>query len=84
MLQSSGIPLPDKQDLKAEALQKIIIQKLEMSLAKKNGISANDFEINQAVNQVALRNKMTTSQMEKSILTQYESMKEYRTACTMK
>jgi peptidyl-prolyl cis-trans isomerase SurA len=77
-LMQAGIPIPDKIILEKQVLNKLILQKLELSLAKKNGISASSTEVNQALNQIAMQNKVTIDKMKSSIISQYGSMKEYK------
>ena len=77
-LEHANIPIPEQIILEKQILNQLITQKLELDLAKKNGITASYFEVDQALNQIALRNKIPLAQMKPSIISEYGSMKEYK------
>jgi peptidyl-prolyl cis-trans isomerase SurA len=77
-LEHANIPIPEQVTLEKQILNQLITQKLELDLANKNGITASDFEVDQALDQIALRNKMTLAQMKPSIINEYGSMSAYK------
>ena len=77
-LAHANIPIPDQTVLEKQILKQLITQKLELDLAKKNGLSATNLEIDQALDQIALRNKITFSQMKHSIINEYGSIDAYK------
>lgn len=77
-LQHANIPVPDQITLEKQILNQMIIQKLELELAKKNGLTTSDLEVDQALDQIAFRNKVSIAQMKPSIISEYGSMSAYK------
>ncbi len=77
-LQRRGIQLPDDKTLQKQVLQRLIFERLERQEADRLGIRVDDNQVNQAINMVASRNKITPQQLRAEIEKTGVSWEEYR------
>ena len=61
---SSGGKLPSQDVLAKQVLQRLILNELLVQAANQNGLRVSDEQVNDAVAQIAQRNKMTPTQMQ--------------------
>lgn len=61
---SSGGKLPAQDVLAKQVLQRLILNELLVQAANQNGLRVSDEQVNDAVAQIAARNKMTLPQMQ--------------------
>ncbi|BAW80738.1 peptidyl-prolyl cis-trans isomerase [Candidatus Nitrosoglobus terrae] len=61
-LESRGAPLPPSHVLEKQVLDRLIIQSLQLQLADRIGIRVGDDTLNQALQSIAEKNKLTLSQ----------------------
>jgi len=61
-LRQRNTPLPDRQTLTRQVLERLIMQKLQLSMAQRAGIRVDDATLNAAVQRIAEQNKLTLSQ----------------------
>ncbi len=77
-LQRRGIQLPDDKTLQKQVLQRLIFERLERQEADRLGIRIDDNQVNQAINMVASRNKITPQQLRAEVEKSGVSWEEYR------
>ncbi len=57
-LNSKGTPLPPRAILERQMLERMIVEKLQLTMAQKRGIQVADEQLNQIIEDIAKRNKM--------------------------
>jgi peptidyl-prolyl cis-trans isomerase SurA len=70
--------LPPAQVLRKQVLQHLIDVDLQMQMAKENGMTVDDTELNQTIERIATANNATVSQMREEIVRQGMGWEEYR------
>lgn len=60
-------PLPSAQALRQQAREQLVLETLQLQLADRNGIKADDAAVNAALTQMARENKMTLDQFRASL-----------------
>lgn len=58
-LRRQGTPLPDHAALERQVLERLILVKAQLQLAKENGIRVGDVQLDRAVERIAENNNMT-------------------------
>lgn len=58
-LRQAGTPLPPQPELVKQVLQRLILEHLQLQLAKRQGITVDDQTLNQAMEDIARRNHVT-------------------------
>lgn len=66
-LTQNNTPLPPEDILARQVLERMIIDKIQISLADRAGIRIDDETLRQAVQQIAARNKMTPEELRASL-----------------
>lgn len=64
--------------LEKQVLQRMIDVELQLQLAKMNGVSISDQQLNTAIKNIATKHKVSLAEMKKSILAEGISWKKYR------
>jgi peptidyl-prolyl cis-trans isomerase SurA len=59
-MQAKGIEIPNDSDIRKHALEQLIIKSLILQLAKNNGITIGDTEINATIERLAMSQGKTT------------------------
>jgi peptidyl-prolyl cis-trans isomerase SurA len=77
-LQQQRVPVPDDAVLRHQVLQQMINQALQDQEAKRVGIIVKDAQVDQAVQQVARRNRLTTDQLKQAIQQTGMNWDQYR------
>ncbi len=62
-----GGRLPPREALERQILERLILQKLQLAAAQKAGVSASEDILAQAINNIARENKLTMSQLRKTL-----------------
>ncbi|HVV69716.1 MAG TPA: SurA N-terminal domain-containing protein [Gammaproteobacteria bacterium] len=75
-MQTSGTPIPP--DIKKKALDQLINQQLQMQVATRNKIVADDAEVNKVIGQIAAQNHLTTPQLKDALAKQNVSFNKFR------
>lgn len=78
MLQQQNISIPDHIHLEKQVLNQMILERLQLQLAQKNGITASQEDYDNAFKQIAAQNKMPVEQLKPIIEKQYGSQEEYK------
>ena len=77
--QNQNIPLPDKNILRNEIIEKLILDELQLQMARRAGIRIGDEELNRAFIRIAANNNMTIEEFLSSLKNQgnsYEIIRE--------
>ncbi|WP_133136263.1 peptidylprolyl isomerase [Legionella rowbothamii] len=77
-LLAQRMQLPPDNVLRKQVLQHLIDVDLQMQMAKQNGITVDDTELNQAIERIATANHATTAQLREEITRQGMGWNEYR------
>ncbi len=78
-LTQKGIPAPKSSELKTSVLNQLIMEQIQLNLAKKLGIQTNDIEVTETINNIAKQNKMTIEQFQNSLTKQNINYLDFRT-----
>ncbi len=66
-LRERSTPLPPEEVLRKQALERLVIQRLQMQLAERTGIRVDDETVNRAVRSIAQRNNLTLEQFRRAL-----------------
>lgn len=66
-IQQSGTPLPPEEVLERQVLERLILGKLQLRAAERNGIVVDDPTLNAAIESLARRNNLTLSQLRETL-----------------
>ncbi len=77
-LAQAGAPDLPEDELEKQALERLIVHKLQMAEAKKLGISIDDETLLKAMNNIAKQNGLTLEELATALQEQGISMDEYR------
>ncbi len=61
-IQQQGSRLPSEDRLRKQVLERLILEKLQLEMAKKTGIRINDEMVNRVVNNIARQNNLSLEQ----------------------
>ncbi|MGH8190353.1 MAG: peptidylprolyl isomerase [Rhodanobacteraceae bacterium] len=75
---ASGRPLPPKDVLEKQVLQRLILNELLVQKAHDNGVRVSDSQVDAAVANIAQQNKMTVPQMQAAMQQQGMDYASYR------
>ena len=70
--------MPPRERLLKEALERLIVQKIQVQLAKENGIKVDDYAVDQAEASVAQQNQLTIPEMHRRMLADGISVANFR------
>jgi len=79
-LQQQKLELPPQNVLRQQVLERLIVQEIEMQRANHAGIKVPDEALNNALQEVAQRNKLTLSQLPEALASQGVDYASYRDA----
>ena len=57
-LRSRGTPLPDRDDLQRQVLERMIIERAQLQLARETGLQIDDLQLDATIARIAESNKM--------------------------
>lgn len=77
-LQAQGQQLPPRNVLRQQILERLVLQELQMQRADRLGLKVSDEQVNQALNEVAARNKIKFSDLPASLESQGLNYRDYR------
>jgi peptidyl-prolyl cis-trans isomerase SurA len=61
-LQKQGTPLPASSILEQQMLERLVMDKVQLQYAKESGLRVDDVQLDQAINRIAVSNKLTLAQ----------------------
>jgi peptidyl-prolyl cis-trans isomerase SurA len=62
-LRQQGTPLPPKDALERQLLDRMVTDRVQLQFAKETGLRVDDTELDRAINRIAQENKMTAQQL---------------------
>ena len=77
-LQAQGQQLPPRNVLRQQILERLVLQELQMQRADRLGLKVSDEQVNQALNEVATRNKIKFSDLPVTLESQGLNYRDYR------
>jgi peptidyl-prolyl cis-trans isomerase SurA len=77
-LRERKIPIPAEDELKKQVLDRLIIQTLQLSEARRRGITVDDLMLNDAVRKIATQKKMTLEQFKRHLESQGDDYRKFR------
>ncbi|WP_459617058.1 peptidylprolyl isomerase [Bordetella sp. 2513F-2] len=77
-LTQRGIQVPDRDTLRHQVLQRLIMERLESQEADRLGIRVDDAQIDQAITMIATRNRITPQQLRAEVEKTGVTWDEYR------
>ena len=77
-IQQAGQQLPPRNVLRQQVLERLVLQELQMQRAERLGIKVTDEQVNQALADVAQRNKMKFSDLPAALESQGVNYRDYR------
>lgn len=66
-LQKQGTPLPPQDVLERQMLERVIIERAQLQLAKETGIRVDDQQLDQAIGRIATGNRLTMVQFREAL-----------------
>jgi peptidyl-prolyl cis-trans isomerase SurA len=72
------IELPSQSVLKQQVLDRLIVQEIQMQRAKHVGLTVSDEQLNSALQEIAVRNKIPFDQLPTALASQGIDYKQYR------
>lgn len=66
-LRERNTPLPTDDAIRKQALDRLIINRLQLQIASRNGIRVDDESLNEAINRIAKQNKMQLDQFRETL-----------------
>src|SRR5277367_65430 len=77
-LSEQKVELPSQSVLRQQVLDRLIVQEIEMQRAKKVGLTVTDEQLNSALQEIAVRNKIPFDQLPTALAAQGIDYKIYR------
>lgn len=77
-LKSRGIQVPDDQTLQHQVLQRLIMERVQRHEADRLGIRVTDAQVDQAIQTIASRNRITVAQLRQELEKSGTSWETYR------
>lgn len=77
-LQQQGAPLPPKDQLERQVLERMIEMRAQLQLARDTGLRVDDATLDNAINRIASDNKMSVQDMRKILEKEGVSYSKYR------
>jgi peptidyl-prolyl cis-trans isomerase SurA len=77
-LQEKGTPVPEQAVLVKQVLERLVMETLQLDLAKSNGITVDDGTLNEEAQQLAAKNDMTLAQFREVLESQGYSYADFR------
>lgn len=66
-LKKQGTPLPARDVLEQQMLERLVMDKVQLQHAKENGIKVDDAQLEQALQRIASSNKMSLAQLREAL-----------------
>lgn len=77
-MQAQGAQVPPRDVLEAQVLEHLIVQQLQLQMAERAGVTIEDAELNQALQQMMVANNLTPQQFEAQLAAQGMTPAELR------
>jgi peptidyl-prolyl cis-trans isomerase SurA len=76
--QGGGAAMPDKETLRKQVLERLIVEKIQLQDAEQNGISVTNAELDKIIADIAARNKLSMAEFRATIKKSGSSFERYR------
>jgi len=76
--QGGGVTMPDKETLRKQVLERLIVEKIQLQDAEQSGISVSNAELDKIIADIAVRNKLTMADFRATIIKSSSSFERYR------
>ncbi|MBA2650313.1 MAG: peptidylprolyl isomerase [Legionella sp.] len=77
-IMAQNMQVPEENVLRKQVLQHLIDVDIQLQIAKKNGISVDDLELNKAIEHIAESNKINVTKLREEIVKQGLTWEQYR------
>jgi peptidyl-prolyl cis-trans isomerase SurA len=77
-LRAQNIPLPPMEQLRRQMLERMIVERAQLQLAKENGIRVDDATVNAALARIAETNRLTLNQLRERVEADGVSFNSFR------
>lgn len=77
-MRAQGVPLPPPQEFQHQVLERMIVDKAQLQMAKETGIRVDDSMVDRAVARIAEQNKMTLPQFRTQLEREGTSFSRFR------
>lgn len=67
-IQAQGTPLPDEPVLREQVLERLIMDRIQLQIADRQGIRVSEQELNTALQNIADKNNMTLAQFREALI----------------
>lgn len=75
---ASGTSLPNKDALRKQVLEQLIIEKIQLQEAQQSGITVSDAELDKIIAEIAARNKLSMANFREAIVKSGSTFASYR------
>jgi peptidyl-prolyl cis-trans isomerase SurA len=76
--QGGGAAMPDKDTLRKQVLERLIVEKIQLQDAEQSGISVSNAELDKIIADIAARNKLSMAEFRATIVKSGSSFERYR------
>ena len=76
--EGGGAAMPDKETLRKQVLERLIVEKIQLQDAEQSGISVSNAELDKIIADIAARNKLTMTEFRATIQKSGSSFERYR------
>ena len=66
-LRSRGTPLPDRNDLQRQVLERMIIERAQLQLARETGLQIDDLQLDATIARIAANNNMPLTEFRRAL-----------------
>ncbi|MFW2373761.1 MAG: peptidylprolyl isomerase [Gammaproteobacteria bacterium] len=77
-IRQNGSPIPDDQLLSRQVLEQMILERIQLQMAEQQGIRVDDLSLNNALQNIASRNKITLDNLRIQLEREGMSFENYR------
>ena len=78
-MSAKGINIPDDKTMQKQVLERVLIDNIQMQLAKSQGIQIDDIFLNKTIEDIARRNKISMDELRASLVDDDISFEQFRT-----
>lgn len=66
-LRARKTPLPEREEIEKQVLERMIVDKIQLQLAKETGLQIDDLQLDAAVNRIAEGNRMSLAEFRRAL-----------------
>ena len=76
--EGGGAAMPDKETLRKQVLERLIIEKIQLQAAEQSGINVSDAELDKIIADIAVRNKLSMADFRATVSRSGSNFDRYR------